>query len=351
MVDPTVCLPKTGVELADVVRRFAPEYTSQYGHVMMPPQKKALSDIAACCTEALGGRLYRCDDCNEAFWRFHCCRNRACPKCQGTRTGKWLQQRETELLPCGYFHAVATVPSELRDAFRHDQKFMYGLLMRVSADAVKELCAKKRHVGGLPGILSVLHTCNGQLGYHPHVFASIPAGVWRREWVSFVKHYGHGNDAVLNYLSRYVFRTAISNARILAVDETHVTFRSKDRSTNTWRMMRLGGIEFLRRFLQHFLPRGFHRVRYYGLWHHSKRDLSNRAWLLLILQKPSGTVGPVKIADLLEAFDQLAEINDGQDMGDEGDANIDGEADSPCCPHCGSSRTTFLGDWPQPRMP
>ena len=396
MVDPVASLPKTGVELADVVRRFAPEYTSQYGHVMMPSQKRTLSDIAACCTEALGGRLYRCDDCEESFWRFHCCRNRACPKCQGTRTGEWLQQREAELLPCGYFHAVATVPYELRDAFRHDQKFMYGLLMRVSADAVKELCAKKRHLGGLPGILSVLHTCNAQLGYHPHVhmlitgggissdgehwepargeflvpvgvlsrkvaakfrdavkkekpsvFASIPAGVWRRQWVSFVKHYGHGNDAVLNYLSRYVFRTAISNARILAVDETHVTFRFKDRGTDTWGTMRLPGVEFLRRFLQHVLPRGFHRVRYYGLWHHSKRDLSHRAWLLLILDKPSGTVGPVKIADLLEALSQLAEIDDGQDLGDEHDDH----ADSPCCPHCGSERTTFLGERPRPRMP
>ena len=181
----------------------------------------------------------------------------------------------------------------------------------------------------------------------PSVFANIPAGVWRREWVSFVKHYGHGNDAVLNYLSRYVFRTAISNARILAVDETHVTFRSKDRSTDTWGTMRLPGVEFLRRFLQHVLPRGFHRVRYYGLWHHSKRDLSNRAWLLLILDKPSGTVGPVKIADLLEALSQLAEIDDGQDMGDERDDH----ADNPCCPHCGSERTMFLGEWPRPRMP
>ena len=396
MVDPVTYLPKTGVELADVVRRFAPEYTSQYRHVMMPSQRKALSDIAACCTEALGGRLYRCDDCEESFWCFHCCRNRACPKCHGKQTEQWLQQREAELLPCGYFHAVATVPSELRDAFRRDQKFMYGLLMRISADAVKELCAKKRHLGGLPGILSVLHTWNGQLGYHPHVhmlitgggissdgehwepargeflvpvgvlsrkiaakfrdavkkekpcvFAGIPAGVWRREWVSFVKHYGHGNDAVLNYLSRYVFRTAISNARILAVDETHVTFRFKDRSTDTWRTMRLPGVKFLRRFLQHVLPRGFHKVRYYGLWHHSKRDLSHRAWLLLILDKPTGTVGPVKIADLLEALSQLAEIDDGQDLGDEGDDH----ADSPRCPHCGSTRTMLLGERPRPRMP
>jgi len=234
---------------------------------------------------------------------------------------------------------VATVPSELHDAFRREQKLMYGLLMRVSAEAVKELCARKRHLGAMPGLLSVLHTWNGQLGYHPHVhmlitgggitpdgehwepargeflvplavlskkiaakfrdalkkqkpklFASIPAVAWRRQWVSFLKHYGHGNDAVLNYLS----------------------------------------------LLQHVLPRGFHKVRYYGLWHASKRGLASRAWLLLILQKPTDTAGPPKIADLLEALDQLTELDEQPRDG----------TDSPCCPYCGSPRTSLLGQWP-----
>jgi hypothetical protein len=403
MANPSVCPPDTAgprsgtdVELADVVRRFGPDYISQYGQLMMPSQKRALSDIAACCTKQLGGRLYRCDDCRESFWRFHCCRNRACPKCHGTQTQEWLEKRQAELLPCCYFHAVATVPSELHGAFEADQKFMYSLLMKVSAEAVKELCAEKRYLGALPGILSVLHTWNGQLGYHPHVhmlitgggittdgehwepargeflvpvkvlsrkiavkfrdalrkerpdvFAAIPASVWHREWVSFLKHYGHGNDAVLNYLSRYVFRTAISNARIVAMDDTHVTFRYKDRNAQTWLTMRLPGVEFLRRFLEHVLPRGFHKVRYYGLWHHSKRDLSNRAWLLLILEKPTEADAPLKIADLLEALSQLAQLPVGQDMADGGDH----DADSPPCPHCGSTRTRLLADWPPPGVP
>ena len=162
-----------------------------------------------------------------------------------------------------------------------------------------------------------------------------------------MKHYGHGNDAVLNYLSRYVFRIAISNARIIGMDDTHVTFRCKGRDADTWRTMPLPGVEFLRRFLQHVLPRGFHKVRYYGLWHHSKRDLSSRAWLLLILDKPTDAAGPVKIADLLEAFGQLAEIDDGQYAGDEDDD----DAESPCCPHCGSTRTTLLAEWPRPGVP
>jgi hypothetical protein len=381
--------PQGDVELADVVRRFGGAYRSQYGRVMMPSHKRALADIAACCTKQLGGRLYRCDDCTESFWVFHCCRNRACQKCHGKQTQQWLAKRQLELLPCDYYHAIATVPSELRDVFRRHQKLMYGLLMRVSAEAVRELCADKRHLGALPGILSVLHTWNGQLHYHCHVhmlitgggvssdgehwepargkflvpvhvlsrkiaakfrdalkkqkpelFATISAAAWRREWVSFCKHYGRGNDAVLNYLSRYVFRTAISNARILDMDDTHVTFRWKDRDSDTWRTVRLPGVEFLRRFLQHVLPRGFHKVRYYGLWHSSKRDLSSRAWLLLMLQNPIDASVPMTIANLLDLLSQPCEDEDLKNPDDD-------DRSRPCCPHCGSARTTLLGELPR----
>jgi hypothetical protein len=174
---------------------------------------------------------------------------------------------------------------------------------------------------------------------NPELFATISAAVWRREWVSFCKHYGRGNDAVLHYLSRYVFRTAISNARILDMDDTHVTFRWKDRGADTWRTERIGGVEFLRRFLQHVLPRGFHRCRYYGLWHASKRDLSGRAWLLLILQKPIDGNVPITMADLLDVLSQPAEDEDFKE-----------DNPTPCCPHCGSAQTTLLDELPRSGM-
>jgi len=98
MVNSCVDQPRTGMDLADVVRRFGPAYRAHYGPGMMPSQNKALADIVACCTRELGGRLYRCDACEESFWRYHCCRNRACPKCHGRQTQQWLQQREAELL-------------------------------------------------------------------------------------------------------------------------------------------------------------------------------------------------------------------------------------------------------------
>jgi hypothetical protein len=391
MVEPSTCPPKADVELADVVRRFALQYTSQYGQTIMPSHQRALSDIATCCTRELGGRLYRCDDCHDTFWRYHCCRNRACPKCHGSQTRRWLEERQAELLPCDYFHAVVTVPPELHGMFRRHQKLLYGLLMQVAAEAVKELCGNRRHLGALPGILSVLHTWNGRLRYHPHVHmlitgggitpdgqrwnpargqflvpvvvlsrkiaakfrhalkakapsvsTGIPANVWRREWVSFVKHYGHANQAVLNYLSRYVFRTAISNARILGMDQTHVTFRFKDRNTDTWRTERLPGVEFLRRFLQHVLPRGFHKVRYYGLWHPSKRTKANRAWVELMLETPAETTKPPNLADLLESLGQLPQPTDPASL----DLKDD-DAECPRCPCCGSVRTRLLGEYPR----
>ena len=397
MVNPNTCAANTdrqraapNVELADVVRRFGAAYRSQCP--MLPSHQRALADIEACCTAQLGGRLYRCDDCRESFWVYHCCRNRACPKCHAQQTEQWLAQRQAELLPCDYFHAVATVPSELRGVFGRHQKLMYGLLMRVAAEAVQELCAVRRHLGGLPGILSIFHSWNGQLQYHPHVhmlitgggissdgahwegargkflvpvqvlsrkiaakfrdalrkeqpelWATIGADAWRREWVSFCKHYGRGNDAVLNYLSRYVFRTAISNARILDMDDTHVTFRWKDRDRDRWQTERLPGVEFLRRFLQHVLPRGFHRCRYYGLWHASKRDLASRAWLLLILQNPIDEAVPLTIADLLDAVSQLGENQVPQAPHE--------DQRTPCCPHCGNARTTLLLEAPRFGIP
>ncbi len=389
MVDANAGRPRAGIELADVVRRFGPEYLRTYGQVMLPSQKKALADIAACCTPQLGGRLYHCDDCQESFWRYHCCRNRACPKCHGSQTRRWLQQRQAELLPCDYFHAVVTVPAQFHTAFRGQQKLLYGLLMQVAAQAVQELCAQKRHLGALPGMLAVLHTWNNQLGYHPHVhllitgggitpdgqhwqpargeflvpvarlsrkvaarfgealkakapalWASVPKTVWQRPWVTFCKHYGQGNEAVLQYLSRYVFRTALCQARLVDMDETHVSFRWKDRQTNTWRTERLPGVAFLRRFLQHVLPRGFHKVRYYGLWHASKRSESNRAWLLLTLEALADTPQPPRLADVLQAMCQGLEERDHA-----GHGAVEDETGRVRCPHCGSDQTRLLGEW------
>lgn len=335
-------MSKPQLELADVVRRFMGPYKEQFGHLMPPSHHRALQDIVACMTEAMGGERYHCNDCNEAFWIYHGCRNRSCPKCHGRQIAKWLKSRSTEVLPCRYFHLIATVPSELRSLFLRHQKTLYGLLMKTAAESVRDLATEKRFVGAQVGILAVLHTWTGQLHHHPHVhmlvtgggviadgaawheapkdflvpvrklspmiakrfaaasqkdhpeiFEQIPDKVWRREWRSYCKPYGKGQDAVLNYLARYVFRVALTNRRLIAMDETHVTLRYKDNDTGQWKIIRLEGVQFLRRFLFHVLPKGFHKVRYYGLWHPCKRDQQARARLLLELTTAPAMHSPV----------------------------------------------------------
>ena len=127
------------------------------------------------------------------------------------------------------------------------------------------------------------------------------------------------------------------------MDQTHVSFRWNDRKSGGWRTERLPGVEFLRRFLQHILPRGFHKVRYYGLWHPSKREQSDRAWWLLMLANPAK---PLKIASLSEVLSQLLDLAD--HALDEGPGPDEGW---PRCPHCGSCRTRLLGQYPRLGVP
>jgi hypothetical protein len=368
------------IELADVVRRFKGDYVAQFGHRMMPSQKKALADIAACMTAEMGGHQYRCRDCDHTFWVYHGCRNRACPACHGRQMRDWLEAREAELLPCDYYHVVATVPEELRHLFLSEQKVMYSLLMKTVAGAVIDLARDRKYLGATPAILMVLHSWTGQLQYHPHThllvtgggvsddgqswcappgqflvpvkalskliaarfrdalkkaqpeaFALVPRKTWKRQWCSFCKHYGRGKRAVLDYLARYAFRIAITNTRIVAMDNTHVTFKYKLRDTGEWETCRLTGVEFLRRFLMHVLPKGFHKLRYYGLWHHSKRHLQQRARLLLALLEPVRLAECLLIADVAADADRLSEGRDAR-----------AEGFSPSCPHCGSQRLEHL---------
>jgi hypothetical protein len=165
----------------------------------------------------------------------------------------------------------------------------------------------------------------------PNAFSSLPRKTWKRPWCSFSKHYGRAKQAVLDYLARYAFRIAITNARIVVMDDTHVTFKYKQRETGEWKLCRLTGVEFLRRFLMHVLPKGFHKLRYYGLWHHSKRHLQERARLLLSLLGRLRPDEAILIADLAPQADSVSE-NQGPSE----------ERFSHCCPYCGSRRVEHL---------
>jgi hypothetical protein len=327
------------IEIADVFRRFADGYLSAHDATILPSHRRAIADILACRTEVLGGHLWRCDHCSAEVYSYHSCKNRSCPKCHTDQTEQWLGARKAEVLPCPYFHVTITVPEELRDTLRANQKDGYALLMKAAAEAIIELARDPRYVGGAVGVLAVLHTWTQQLLYHPHVHCLVtgggvsddgrhwhparngflvpfralaklvrgklkaalaqrrpdlvlPAATWSKRWVVHCTAWGEGDEAVLRYLARYVFRVAITSSRIVRLDENGVAFRHKHRASNRWRTTRLSGHEFMRRFLQHVLPKGLHKVRYYGLWHWSRREQAAQARLLLELQRPTGADVP-----------------------------------------------------------
>ena len=319
------------IEVADVFRQFADDYLTAHGAMMLPSHRRAITDILACRTEALGGQLWCCDHCSHEVFSYHSCGNRACPKCHTDQTKNWLARRQAEMLPANYFHVTITVPSELRDLLRANQRDGYAVLMKAAAEAIIELARDRRFVGGTVGVLAVLHTWNQQLLFHPHVHCLVTGGgisddgrdwyparkdflcpyqplaklvrgkfkallakrrpdllvanaAWTTDWVVHIKPWGIGENAVLDYLARYVFRIAITNARIVGLDQHTVTIRYKHRKSSRWRTCRMTGHEFMRRFLQHVLPKGLHKVRYFGLWHPRKRHNAAQARLLLQLE-------------------------------------------------------------------
>jgi hypothetical protein len=329
------------IELADVFRRFAPGYLSAHGAAMPASHRRAIADILACRTEALGGHLWRCDRCSHEVFAYHSCKNRSCPKCHTRQTQDWLNARKAEMLPTNYFHVTVTVPEELRALLRANQRDGYALLMKAAADAIIELARDRRFVGATVGVLAVLHTWTQQLVYHPHVHCLVtgggvsddgrdwyparkaflvpytalaklvrgklkallakkrpdliaPVAAWTKPWVVHITPWGEGEEAVLRYLARYVLRIAITNTRIVACDTRTVTIRYKHRKSSRWRTCQMQGDEFIRRFLQHVLPKGLHKVRYFGLWHPSQRDRAANARLLLKIERSAPPAAPAE---------------------------------------------------------
>ncbi len=315
------------VELAEIVKSHGDEYLRSHGDRMLASHKRALHAIAHCRTEMMGGHVTECGECGYRRYSYHSCKNRSCPKCHGDDTRRWIEQREAQLLPVRYFHLVFTLPHNLREIVRSHQKPLYDILMQASAETLMTIGLDPKHVGGKLGILAVLHTWTRALEHHPHVHMLVPAGgldsvgtwrparkkflvpvralsrgfrgrfmklarqalpeitfpeeVWDKEWVVFCKPTLNREKKVLRYLGRYVHRIAITNNRILALKNGNVTFRYQESDSGTWRTMTLPAGEFLRRFLQHVLPRGFHKVRHYGLLSPRNRVTLKRLQLLL----------------------------------------------------------------------
>jgi hypothetical protein len=305
-------------EVADIFGLYGAQYLERFGRDMLPSHRRALRDLRDCRTATMGGKLYVCDHCGREHYAYHSCRNRACPKCHGKDTEAWLDNRRQELLPVPYFHLVFTIPNELRDLVRRHQKALYPALIKAAAKALIKLAADPHYVGGQVAVMAILHTWSRTLVYHPHVHCLVPAGglsptgQWlparnnflvpvkalsklfraifldsaakalppktiprsarNRPWVVYCKPTVQGTDSVLRYLGRYVHRLAITNHRILSIHDGNVTFRYSSIADGSGKTMTLSATEFIRRFLQHMLPKGMHKVRYYGLWSVSNRQ-------------------------------------------------------------------------------
>lgn len=273
--------------------------------------KKTIEDITNCRSGSFGTIVYACHDCQTIQPIACCCGNRHCPTCQQNKTDQWLHKQMEKLLPAHYFLLTITLPLGLRDVTRSNQKTVYKALFACAHKALIKIAGDKRFMGSTRiGYLAVLHTWGGMLQYHPHIHLVIPGGalsekadqwvssrqdlfvhtkplavifkakfkdamkkaklfdkidpgLWKQQWVADSQAVGEGQNS-LRYLSRYVFRVAISNHRIKSIENNVIKFQYKDRRKNTWKTMALDAMEFIRRFLQHVLPKGFMKIRHYG---------------------------------------------------------------------------------------
>lgn len=330
------------LEVAEIFRLHGAAYRARFADRLLPSQARALRDIEACRTPYFGGHVKQCDncDCGRKVYVYHSCRNRSCPKCHREQTERWLDKQRARLLPSLYYLLTFTIPKELHAlAFCH-QKKIYGLLMRCAAAALQKLAADPHYVGGRLGLLGVLHTWTRAMLYHPHahflvtggglsrdgthwikpknpaflvpvqalsvifrakvcaalkkagLLEQVPGTLWKKKWVVHCQPAGSGQK-VLEYLGRYIFRVAITNSRLERIDDGQVTFRYRDNRTQEMRHLTVPAVEFIRRFLQHVLPQGCAKVRYYGIWSGPCRKQLDQARAMLNLAQPTADTGIV----------------------------------------------------------
>ena len=318
-------------EVADILRRYGEAYRATHGTSSSCGQARVMHAIESCRTAALGGHLEQCDQCAHPRIAYNSCRNRHCPKCQSLARAEWIEKRQAELLPVGYFHVVFTLPAEIAAIAYQNKAVVYNLLFQATADTLRTIAADPKHLGADIGFFAVLHTWGQNLLHHPHLHCVVPGGglspdkqrwiacrpafflpvrvlsrcfrrrfldiltrafdagelnffsvladlktramfdsylapVRKKEWVVYAKPPFAGPEQVLDYVGRYTHRVAISNNRLIDIEDGHVRFRWKDYADNNeQKIMTLTANEFIRRFLLHVLPLGMQRIRYYGL--------------------------------------------------------------------------------------
>lgn len=299
------------MRLAEILQTHWPANVARFGRLLPPEQYAAVRAIRRCRTAALGVQLYGCG-CGRRELVYHSCNHRACPQCGHADATAWLEQQRRRLLSVPYYLVTFTVPQQLRNVIRTNQKLCYPLLIREAAYALLDVGREHKDLGAQLGLLAVLQTWTRDLRFHPHVhcvvpggglstdqlrwvrpksaeyflpqavlaqrfrtrlkhalqqaaarlFLQIPRAAWQLNWVADVQPVGRGEPA-LKYLAAYVYRNAFSAEKIVADDGQHVTFSYRDNQGRT-QQLTLPAEKFLHRFLQHVLPKGLQRVRHFG---------------------------------------------------------------------------------------
>jgi len=331
----TLNTTRTKPDLADILRNGIDDYIMTYGNIPYK-FKKVTNHICQCRTRDMGGHVYQCDTCKTKRISFNSCRDRHCPKCQGTARAAWVAKRTSELLPVGYFHVVFTLPDSFNGINLKNKKPFYDILYRSVSETLLELGRDPRWLGGTIGFMAVLHTWGQKLLEHPHIHCIIPGGgirldgkkwitfrknylipgdvmsllfkgkfldyfskavkgnqlefpdscmpnglnaflkqQWTKDWVVFAKEPFGSAEQVVKYLGRYTHRIAISNSRLLKHENEQVTFQWKDYADgNKQKETTIDETEFIRRYFLHVLPDHFVRIRYYGIL--SNRDKTRK---------------------------------------------------------------------------
>lgn len=296
-------------ELADIFR----DWHEELDVYLSDEQRHAVRDIIACRTpEMEHGTVYSCPGCGTKYFTWQSCGNRNCPKCGNDKITKWLAKRQSELLPVDYYMVTFTLPDEFHFLCRQFPREIYGAFFKASSDALKELARDKRFLGAQIGASGTLHTWQRNGDPHPHIHYLCPGGglsrdgkywvypknhdflvaekplaalfkgkfkaelsalklldmapqkAWAKKWVVDCKNVGNGMSS-FKYLAPYTQRVFISNDRIEKYDGENVTFRYKESQTGNTVRRTLHALEFIMMFLQHVLPSGFQKTRYYGL--------------------------------------------------------------------------------------
>jgi hypothetical protein len=286
-------------------------------------QLRTLDAIRRCRTASLGGHVDVCTNCGHTRISYNSCRNRHCPKCQQIQRERWIQAREAELLPATYFHVVFTLPEALNKLCLYEPAKVYKLLFDTAWSVMKSFALDKKHLGAETGMIAILHTWGQNLSLHPHLHCIVPGGgltqaenwiparsdgdflfpvkaispvfrarfvsalrrtmqgldrsfydaLFKTPWVVYAKRPFGGPKQVIEYLGRYTHKIAISNHRLLSITDKTVTFHYKDyRDASKKKVMTLQASEFIRRFSLHILPKGFMRIRHYGILSSSRKQ-------------------------------------------------------------------------------